>query len=104
MYDASAKLPSGLLNGNINQFGDFDQCLNVNSQQNGVIGKYCLAYIQISIPKKFKRIDRIRKLIQSHDAFVSDFDDVSILEFNFVCSAITFEINKNAIHYIRALQ
>lgn len=79
VYDASAKLPSGLLNGNINQFGDFDECLNVHNPQDGLIGRYCLAYIQISVPKKFKRIDRIRKLVQSHDAFVSEFNDVSII-------------------------
>ncbi|CAL7949193.1 unnamed protein product [Xylocopa violacea] len=29
MLDASAKVPSGLLRGNVNQFGDFDECLGV---------------------------------------------------------------------------
>lgn len=79
MYDASAKLPSGLLNGNINQFGDFDECLNVRNPASDITGKYCLAHIQISISDKWARMQRIRKLIHSHDAFVSDFNDVSVI-------------------------
>lgn len=78
MYDATAKYPSGLLNGNVNQFGDFDQCLNVQGPANELNGKYCLAYIQITISDKWTRIQYLRKLIQSHDAFVSEFHDVSI--------------------------
>ena len=31
MYDASAKVPAGVLNGNVNQYGDFDQCLNTEA-------------------------------------------------------------------------
>lgn len=78
VYDANAKLPSGLLNGNINQFGDFDQCLMVRGPTEDLVGKYCLAYVQISISDKWPRLYHLRKLIQSHDAFVSEFDDVSI--------------------------
>lgn len=78
MYDANAKLPSGLLNGNINQFGDFDQCLNVRGPIDGLVGKYCLAYVQISVSSKWTRLNHLRKLVQSHDAFISEFNDVSI--------------------------
>lgn len=78
MHDASAKIPSGLINGNLNQYGDFDQCLNVISpQEDNFHGKYCLSYIQIAVPpNNLPRLKYIRRLIQSHDAFVNDFHDV----------------------------
>lgn len=53
MLDASAKIPSGLLRGNMNQLGDFDECLGVlgqvklNDKTVKVQGKYCLAYIDL---------------------------------------------------------
>nr|CAD7414849.1 unnamed protein product [Timema cristinae] len=53
MYDSSAKLPSGVLRGNANQLGDFDQCLSVmgsdpNTPTGLIRGQYCLASIDIS--------------------------------------------------------
>lgn len=79
VHDASAKVPSGILSGNVNQFGDFDECLNVNAPKDEFSGKYCLAYVQIDVPEYLPRLKRIRKLLQSHDAFVNDFNDVSII-------------------------
>lgn len=97
VYDAAAKLPSGLLSGNINQLGNFDQCLNVqsanqqaniasgHSAEDPVRGKYCLAYMQPIEPssssssepaQEESRLQRLHSLIQSHGAFRSDFDDV----------------------------
>lgn len=77
VHDASAKVPSGILSGNINQLGDFDECLNVKAPNNEFSGKYCLAYIQMTVPENLPNLYKIRKLLQSHDAFVNDFDDVS---------------------------
>nr|CAD7256295.1 unnamed protein product [Timema shepardi] len=53
VYDSSAKLPSGILRGNTNQFGDFDQCLSVkgsdpSTPKDLIRGQYCLASIDIS--------------------------------------------------------
>ncbi|XP_031625477.1 uncharacterized protein LOC116342116 [Contarinia nasturtii] len=76
MHDASAKIPSGILSGNINQLGDFDQCLNVMAPNNEFSGKYCLAYVQISVPDYLPNMKKLRKLVHAHDAFVNDFDDV----------------------------
>lgn len=42
MYDSTAKFPTGVLNGNVLQYGDFDQCLDVVAPQNVFRGKYCL--------------------------------------------------------------
>lgn len=75
MHDATAKLSSGVLNGNVNQFGDFDQCLDV---ANGDFqGQYCLAYLQPSVPDNVNYLKHLRTLVQSHEAFKSKFEDVS---------------------------
>ncbi|KAJ8983915.1 hypothetical protein NQ317_006719 [Molorchus minor] len=41
MFDATAKLPSGILRGNVNQYGDFEECMELDS------ASYCLAEINI---------------------------------------------------------
>jgi Nose resistant-to-fluoxetine protein, N-terminal domain len=86
VIDANAKLPSGVLNGNLNQLGDFDQCLNVISSNKKFKGQYCLASIQLSLPKKFKNLDRLRKTVLAGEAYKSDFDDVcKNIEMNLNC-------------------
>ncbi|XP_014245510.1 O-acyltransferase like protein [Cimex lectularius] len=63
MYDATAKLPSGLLRGNVNQFGDFDLCLSAE-------GKYCLTYIDLKLAgTDFHALTEAHTLIHSHHAF-----------------------------------
>lgn len=84
VHDASAKIASGILNGNgLNQFGDFDQCLSVNAPDDEFQGKYCLTYLQPTVSKSSKFVNHLRKLIASHEAFKSNFDDVSN-EFNII--------------------
>ncbi|KAL7028534.1 hypothetical protein ACKWTF_005883 [Chironomus riparius] len=75
LHDATARFTSGLLNGNINQLGDFDQCLNVKAPNDEFQGKYCLTYLQPSIPESQRYTNYLRRLLQSHDAFKSNFDD-----------------------------
>ena len=43
MLDATGKIYPGLLNGNINLIGDYDECLAINESKNGrrISGKYC---------------------------------------------------------------
>lgn len=88
MHDATGKITSGILNGNINQPGDFDQCLGTSSAADPVVaaddeaddeikGQYCLAYAQPMLPHKSKRLRALFKLIQSHGPFKSEFNDVS---------------------------
>lgn len=85
VHDSSAKISSGILNGNINYFGDFDQCLSIKGpadDENGdFTGKYCLAYLQTNITssKHLPKHKYLHSLIQSHGAFQSDFNDVSII-------------------------
>jgi hypothetical protein len=77
VHDATARFTSGLLNGNVNQLGDFDQCVDAREPNNEFRGKYCLAYLQPSVPAPLKYTNYLRRLLQSHDAFKSTFDDVS---------------------------
>lgn len=72
MFDASAKISSGLLNGNINSFGDFDECLNVKSS--GDVGsQYCMAYVDIDVPDEMVHLKQIKKLSHSMETFKSNF-------------------------------
>lgn len=81
MFDASSKAPSGLLSGNINSFGDFDECLQAQPSSSDAGGQYCLAYLKIEVPKEMKRFNRLKKLSHSLETFQSNFtrgfDDVS---------------------------
>lgn len=75
VYDSSAKLPSGLLNGNVNQLGDFDMCLSAQSDDGPVKGQYCLASLEVQIPNS-PYLAGLHKLIQSHYHFKSKLEDV----------------------------
>lgn len=69
MADASAKLPSGLLSGNVNQYGHFDQCLEISEAQ------YCLAEIDFESSWK-KNFELFKNLIHSHFPIRGTFKDV----------------------------
>lgn len=75
MHDATAKIPSGIFNGNLNQYGDYDQCLSVGDDNERIKGKYCIAYIQ---PRSRNgTMKDLLKLVQSNEFFKSNFNDVS---------------------------
>ncbi|XP_076646395.1 O-acyltransferase like protein [Halictus rubicundus] len=48
MYDASVKIPSGVITGNYKQLGNYDECLRVKSGH-GFTGKACTAMVQFDI-------------------------------------------------------
>ncbi|KAJ9599467.1 hypothetical protein L9F63_010054, partial [Diploptera punctata] len=78
MYDSSAKIPSGLLNGNVNQYGDIDQCLSVKSPSRGgvVTGRYCLTTMALNLSNPNRpALQQIHKLLLSHGMFQSNLDD-----------------------------
>nr|CAD7403915.1 unnamed protein product [Timema poppensis] len=80
VHDSSAKVPSGLLNGNVNQYGDYDQCLEVGTEpDHPVQGKYCLAYLDLdlkttaaAVPETVKEVNT---LLHSYHAMRSQFHD-----------------------------
>lgn len=79
MFDANAKISSGLLNGNIHQFGDFDQCISTISPEVQFQGKYCLSHIMFDIQERFEHLNNLKHRMLALNAFVSDFDDVSAI-------------------------
>ncbi|XP_012252676.2 nose resistant to fluoxetine protein 6-like isoform X2 [Athalia rosae] len=74
MFDATAKIPSGILNGNVNQFGDFDECMGVQGNE-GIQGQYCLAYLKLDIDESRPDLKHIHKLLHAHYAFKSNLTD-----------------------------
>lgn len=85
VYDATAKMPSGLLNGHVNQYGDFDLCLNALTLQEvdhvNFNSQYCLAGIQIIVDQQQKFLEYLRTLFLSFESYKSEFDDVSSLKY-----------------------
>lgn len=80
MYDSSAKLPTGILNGNVNQLGDFDLCLQAEENHDKIYGKYCLASMQVEAGVSSPYILALHRLAQSHNHFRSQLDDVSDID------------------------
>lgn len=80
MLDSSAKIPAGLLRGNVNQLGDFDQCLGiaahvkVDKKNVQVQGKYCLANIDIEASLTNMKIPA--NLMRSHNFLRGNMRDV----------------------------
>lgn len=77
MHDASAKLSSGILNGNVNQFGDFDQCLETVVERSNFKSQYCLAHVQPIVSSNYQYLNFLRTLALSFEAYKSKFEDVS---------------------------
>lgn len=75
MHDSSAKISSGLLSGNINNYGDFDECLQARSPAKDIQGQYCLAYMTIDVPEEMLHLNKLRKLSQSLETFRSNFSN-----------------------------
>jgi hypothetical protein len=52
VFDASTKIPSGLVPGNIQQLGNYDQCLRIDVRDGDVPafrGQQCLATIRLVV-------------------------------------------------------
>lgn len=56
MFDASPKLPYGILTGNRIEYGNYDQCLRANYEDENVkiLGKFCLNAIFLMLPTDFE--------------------------------------------------
>ncbi|XP_044729915.1 nose resistant to fluoxetine protein 6-like [Chrysoperla carnea] len=74
MYDASAKIPLGILSGNLNQYGNFDECLNTHSDNGEISGQYCMADIEIMEPNS-KYLRELHSLIYAHFPMRSGIND-----------------------------
>lgn len=83
MFDSSGRVPSSLLSGNVNQYGDFDQCLRIEHQPPGsaetIKGQYVLAYLDLQVSDKVNnpQLKHLLTLAHSYDVITSNFSDVS---------------------------
>ncbi|XP_014486530.1 PREDICTED: nose resistant to fluoxetine protein 6-like isoform X2 [Dinoponera quadriceps] len=51
-YDATAKMPTGVLAGSVYQLGNFDECLDLDDgAPAGIRGRYCLGEIDVGVPE-----------------------------------------------------
>lgn len=50
VYDASVKIPPGVITGNYQQLGNYDECLQVKNEH-GFTGKACSATVNFEIAK-----------------------------------------------------
>lgn len=57
MYDASVKIPYGIITGNYRQLGNFDECLHVKNEH-GFIGQACNVAVQFDITGDNGTLDR----------------------------------------------
>lgn len=79
VHDANAKISSGILHGNVNSFGNFDQCLNVVAPNEKFQGQYCLAQLQPSVLTNNAHLIHLKSLAQSFEIIQSNFNDVSFV-------------------------
>jgi Nose resistant-to-fluoxetine protein, N-terminal domain len=79
VHDSKAKLPAGILRGNVHQYGDFDECLSSIAPDKNFRGKYCLANIQMIIPENLELLKNVKAEFVLEELFTSNFTDVSFL-------------------------
>lgn len=77
MNDASAKLTSGVLHGNIHQYGNFDECLRSDASGGKFRGQYCLVNINLDIPEHTQQLKPLKQALVFQEEFKSTFRDVS---------------------------
>ncbi|KAJ8911825.1 hypothetical protein NQ315_012555, partial [Exocentrus adspersus] len=72
MLDATSKIPVGILSGNLGDYGQYRQCLNTESKNGAIKGKYCLGtlpysnnVVGVGEDAVLQRISHIRKSIRS---------------------------------------
>lgn len=64
MFDASSKIPNGILQGNLVDLGNYDQCLSISHEipdDHTIKGKYC--QIKIPLPPEISSTKEVKKKI-----------------------------------------
>jgi Nose resistant-to-fluoxetine protein, N-terminal domain len=108
VYDANGQIPAGILSGNVNSAGDFQECLSVESESINFRGKHCIAELQPFVTETAPYLNHLRKLAQSFDMMKSNFDDVStqldchqksiIIKPNLFYSPHMFSVDSRQLH------
>lgn len=77
MQDSNAKVPSGILHGNIHQYGHFEQCLSIVANSGNIQGQFCLTNVQFIIPDSLCSLKLLMEKFALQEMFQSTFRDVS---------------------------
>lgn len=78
MYDANGQISAGILSGNVNNYGDFRECLSIGDDESlSFRGKHCYAGVQPFVSESATFLNFLRRLAQSYDLMKSSFTDVS---------------------------
>lgn len=86
MFDSFGKLPNGIISGNINSLGDFDECLEVNVPGH-FRGQYCNVDVAPPLPE--------RRPFVSTDSEIPEFVNISHPD------SVIADFLKKATHYYR---
>ena len=76
MYDASGHFSTGILRGNVNSFGDYEECLSVHNEKLRINGKHCYIEMQPYVNGTAEYLNYIRELVQSFEIIKSKISDV----------------------------
>lgn len=94
MLDSNGKLPSSFLQGNVNQYGDFDRCLNVmahersNGREIEIRGRYFLALIDVDATHPI--MENLVSIMKSRNMFSSSLHEVNRFSFSRIIIADKF--------------
>ncbi|KAL7027103.1 hypothetical protein ACKWTF_005310 [Chironomus riparius] len=77
MYDASGHFSTGILRGNANSFGDYEECLSVHNEKLRIKGKHCYIEMQPHVNGSAEYLNYIRELVQSFEIIKSKITDPS---------------------------
>lgn len=94
MLDSNGKLPSSFLQGNVNQYGDFDRCLNVmahersNGREIEIRGRYFLALIDVDATHPI--MENLVSIMKSRNMFSSSLHEVNRFSFSRIIIAYKF--------------
>lgn len=73
-YDASGKLPVGVLAGSTYHLGNFDECMKIGREQ-GIGGRYCLSNVRLELPENledFSILKKFRKFEKRYDMTIDE--------------------------------
>lgn len=79
MFDASGQMSVGILSGNVNMYGDYQECLTIGDAYDFIDfrGQHCFAELQPFVEESATYLSFLRQLAQSFDLMQSKFEDVS---------------------------
>ena len=67
---------TGILRGNVNSFGDYEECLSVHNEKLRITGKHCYIEMQPFVNQSAEYLNYLRELIQSFEMIKTKIDDV----------------------------